>query len=397
MNKAVYITRKILPINNGGAIHTNSTCNVLSDIFDLHVFSLKGEKEDIHGGIKLPFYYEAYASHIKKDLNYYVQALSFELPINRNLLDAICDYIDFNQVKIVFFEIGMVSYVKKIRKCFPGLLFIYISHNAEFMNIRQMINQNQEKKGNCLLYNPLINRFREFLYCRKEMYSCTISKKILSISDIDTTALVSRYKIDRNRFILNKTYRKYERVKHPGDMKGYNKKLLIVGSMSWVPNVEGIVWFVDNVFSRLIEIDDAYRLFLVGRQPNEEIMGIAKKYPKNVVVTGEVDSVDVYYRDCDICIIPIFSGAGLKVKVLEAIGCAIPTISSSFALNGYYELENEMVVANKPDEFIEGIMRLSSSALEREAYSERLAKYYEEYMDTTTLREELMKIDGMVK
>ena len=128
-------------------------------------------------------------------------------------------------------------------------------------------------------------------------------------------------------------------------------RLLIVGNMSWYPTVSGTVWFIDNVYSKLLESNSMLNLYVVGGNPPMELIRNAEKY-EGIKVTGFVDDLDWYYRNCDIAVVPIFEGTGAKIKVLEAVGNHIPCVISQFAAKDYAGIEEAAFVAADKEAFI---------------------------------------------
>lgn len=111
------------------------------------------------------------------------------------------------------------------------------------------------------------------------------------------------------------------------------KRLLFVGSLDWYPNVNGLLWFVKSVWPKLNHLD--IELHIVGRNPVKKITDLISQ---NIYVHQNVPSVKEYYLDSDIFIAPIFDGAGINIKILEALAFNIPIVLTEFATRGYNDL-----------------------------------------------------------
>ena len=153
---------------------------------------------------------------------------------------------------------------------------------------------------------------------------------------------------------------------------------MIVGSMNWYPNVEGTIWFIENVFLDLIKKNSRYKLYIVGNKPPEVLKDFEKKYPNNIEVTGFVESTEIYYKMCDISIIPVFRGTGAKIKVLESICRGIPTVCSDFAAKDY-DISDEIMVATSSEDFYNKIVLIDSSSEVRMHLYERMMNYIANY------------------
>ena len=94
---------------------------------------------------------------------------------------------------------------------------------------------------------------------------------------------------------------------------------VFAAKMSYPANEAGAKWLVDKVWPVVSKACEKAELYLVGKEPSEELKKAAAKF-SNVTVTGKVDFVDKYYEECNVVLVPIFNGGGVKVKLLEALG-----------------------------------------------------------------------------
>ncbi|MBR1461293.1 glycosyltransferase family 4 protein, partial [bacterium] len=86
------------------------------------------------------------------------------------------------------------------------------------------------------------------------------------------------------------------------DVKIVNtQNILFVGKLSYSPNEEGILWFIDNVFNKILDSCCNASLYIVGKNPTKEILKRAT-INKNIIVTGPVDNLDEYYDIVDLVI-----------------------------------------------------------------------------------------------
>lgn len=87
-----------------------------------------------------------------------------------------------------------------------------------------------------------------------------------------------------------------------------------------------------------------YTLYIVGRNPNDAVKLMARKY-QNIVVTGYVDLVDEYYNKYQAMIVPLFVGSGHQVNIIDAFSKGIPVISAAIGVEGlsYHDDENILI------------------------------------------------------
>lgn len=148
-------------------------------------------------------------------------------------------------------------------------------------------------------------------------------------------------------------------------------ELLFVGSF-FKPNVEGLLWFINEVMTQLDK--NKYILRIVGKnlETLKETITV-----DNIDVIGTVDDLSQYYYEADAVVIPIFYGDGMKVKTAEAMMFGKNIIATDEALEGYTTCEGIYRV-NTVMEFIHAIenIKLETSMLNNEVRNNFLL-YYE--------------------
>ena len=126
--------------------------------------------------------------------------------------------------------------------------------------------------------------------------------------------------------------------------------MLFIGTMTWTPNNEGMIWFLENVMPMCSNVEK-YELYIVGKNPSDKVKELSAKY-ENVTLLGYVESLEEYYEKCDVLIVPLFIGSGQRVKIIEAFSRAYPVISTTIGLEGLKYIDGETVlVANNEKEF----------------------------------------------
>lgn len=129
-----------------------------------------------------------------------------------------------------------------------------------------------------------------------------------------------------------------------------------IGSMNWMPNEEGVRWFIDNIMEKIVERVPDFKWFIAGRNMPEWLTNLNNP---NVEVIGEVDDATEFVRSHDIALIPLQSGSGIRIKIIEAMALGKAVITTDIGAEGiaYTEYEN-MIVADNKAKLEEGIFRL---------------------------------------
>lgn len=149
----------------------------------------------------------------------------------------------------------------------------------------------------------------------------------------------------------------------------FNENAIIVGKMSYPPNIEGVIWFVKNVWPLVTKKCGSAKLFIVGKDPADSIRELESN---SVQVTGTVDSVEPYYRNASVAIVPLFSGGGVKTKLIEATSYNIPTVCTKFgAVGTCYENNKDMVITDDVTSFAEAVI----SSLKGDSFPNEMAEH----------------------
>lgn len=129
--------------------------------------------------------------------------------------------------------------------------------------------------------------------------------------------------------------------------------LFHIGSMNWIPNEEGIRWFIDKVWPLVEENLPEVKLYLAGREMPEWLLKLKRK---NIIVVGEVDNAHDFIRSKSISIAPLFSGSGIRIKIIESMALGRAVISTTIGAEGInIEDGKNILIANTAQEYFEAI------------------------------------------
>lgn len=118
----------------------------------------------------------------------------------------------------------------------------------------------------------------------------------------------------------------------PVDRDRAPSAVIFTGAMDYLPNVDAVRFFCDEVLPRVRhEIPDA-AFYIVGQNPAPEVVRLANV--PGVVVTGTVPDVRPYYARTSVCVAPLRIGRGVQNKVLQAMAMGVPVVASSVAQRG---------------------------------------------------------------
>ena len=139
--------------------------------------------------------------------------------------------------------------------------------------------------------------------------------------------------------------------------EGDGKRLIYIGPSFHYPNYDGVLWFLENCWSKLQAVSSDYNLQIIGNWEEGKKDTIVKMY-KNVHFLGFVDDLNEVVRG-SIEIVPLRIGSGIRMKILEAARLGVPVVSTTIGAEGLPLIDGENVVlADTPKEFVDGIFRL---------------------------------------
>jgi polysaccharide biosynthesis protein PslH len=127
--------------------------------------------------------------------------------------------------------------------------------------------------------------------------------------------------------------------------------LVFTGSMDWLPNEDGIFYFVEQVLPRIREQIPEVSLWVVGRKPSPRLKELAA-HEKNVQVTGWVEDIRPYLSRSAVCIVPLRIGGGTRLKIFEAMAMAKAVVSTTIGAEGLPLRHGESILlADDPEDF----------------------------------------------
>lgn len=133
-----------------------------------------------------------------------------------------------------------------------------------------------------------------------------------------------------------------------------------LGAMDYRPNVEGIRWFVEEVWPTVIRDVPKARLLIVGRNPTRSVRRLAET--QGVVVTGEVPDVQAYLARCRVVVTPLQIARGMQNKALEAMAARRPVVATPEVASGLKARPGyHILTADSSGDFARNVVKLCSS------------------------------------
>jgi glycosyltransferase involved in cell wall biosynthesis len=147
------------------------------------------------------------------------------------------------------------------------------------------------------------------------------------------------------------------------------RHVVSVATMFYPPNVEAVHWFATEAFPAIRRARPDVEFRVVGSRPPAHIVDLAAG-GSGVVVTGYVPDLQPILRESAVMVVPLLSGSGMRVKILEAFARGIPVVSTTIGVEGIDAVPGKhLLVADQPADFAAAVLRL----IEHPAEAARLA------------------------
>ncbi len=165
------------------------------------------------------------------------------------------------------------------------------------------------------------------------------------------------------------------------EIKTTQTKIFYIGSLEWRPNQEGLVWFLDNCWPIVKKEYSEVEFYVAGRNSPKWLEQKLKS--SGVDFVGEVNSSTDFMKDKGIMIVPLFSGSGMRIKIVEAFMNSKAVVSTSAGVKGLPVSSNHLMVADEAESFAKNTINLITNqnlfnSLTKEAFTFAKTNYNNE-------------------
>lgn len=321
------------------------------------VYSVKIDtKPSVGGAIK------ALASNKSYNLSRF-KSSEFEKKLKEILTQNSYDYIQLENIFVA-------HYIPKIRKLSEAKIILNSA------NIEYEIWQRMSKKSNWVknkyfrILSKQLQSEEELIWEQVDRIICATKKDEATIRKI-----VPQKKLTTLPFFLSLEKYKVVNTTHK------TPSFFHIGAMDWLPNIEGLEWFIDCVWGKL---ETNSELYLAGKSmPPAFIKHI---HPK-IKAVGFVNNAIEFIQQHDVMIVPLLSGSGIRVKIIEAMALGKCVISTSIGAEGInYSPNKNILIANSAKEFTETIHELTSNPEKINTIGKEARKFIEREHDILLMK-----------
>lgn len=259
--------------------------------------------------------------------------------INKDLRDRIKELIEFNDYGLVVLESAfLLPYVHVIRE-YSEAKIVVRAHNVEYRIWRQAARK-EKSIFKRIYYKKLSKNLKRF-----ELTYLNMVDGIFCISEQDMEFF--RRRTIRVPMTVIPVYMDTH-DEYPVDYT--NNDFFFIGSMSWKPNADAVRWIVNAIAPRLYKVLPEVKIHIAGSAMPKSMKD---KKIRNVVFHGKVSNMLDFMSQHGTLIVPLKTGSGVRIKILEAMSIGVPVISTEKGKEGINLIPRKhFLTANITEEFL---------------------------------------------
>jgi polysaccharide biosynthesis protein PslH len=302
------------------------------------------------------------------DMALRLESKEFSIALERALKSIQIDAVQIEGIELV-------RYMDNIRSANSSIPIVLDCHNAE--------TRLQERAVRSDLYTP--NRWPAALYSRLqigrlanfERDACLEANRIITVSENDSHYLTNLCgpMLPPPHVIPNTVdVMEYQWTRPISQDQIFD--LLFSGKMDYRPNVDGTLWFADEVWPLIRKRFPHLTWGIVGQKPHPRLDRL-KDLP-GVTVTGRVDRIQPYLAGASVYILPLRMGSGTRLKLIEAMSAGKPIVSTTLGAEGFpVKNGRELLLADSAGEMAKAIIEI----LENSALVETLGRNAQSFVE----------------
>ncbi len=182
------------------------------------------------------------------------------------------------------------------------------------------------------------------------------------------------------------------------DVADYQKKLAVnekaktifyFGSMDWLPNQEAALWFLTHCWEQVHKAVPEAKLIIAGRGMPLEFFHITRP---NVLIIENVENGKVFFQQHQVMIVPLLSGSGLRIKIIEGMSYGKAIVSTEIGAEGInYTHNKNILIANSAAEFSKCVIELLTNDQKRKELELEAAAFAKQEFDNTKVVSKLVQ------
>ena len=383
------------PAKDGGAIATLTLarslrkCGCIVDLLAMNTSKHFCDIGDIPAEISSEINFHAVpidttirATAALKNLLFSSLPYNAERFINKDFEKKLCELLAANSYDIVQLEgLYLCPYIPAIRKCTQAKVALR-AHNVEHEIWSRMVEN--EKSFPKRFYKRIIaKRMRKF-----ELSYINSYDYLVPITDRDAE-FFSKNGNTRPLFVAPTGIESDNSLLSIDGVKSEFPTFSYIGALDWQPNCEGLTWFVENVWNEYRHKHADAKFRVAGRNADPAFANFLKT--NGVDYLGEVESAADFYASGSIFVVPLFSGSGMRIKIVEAMAAGKAVITTTLGTEGIAtENGKNIFVADSVSDFHACMEKIAGDKAIYDEISANARKFVVENFDNNIIASRLL-------
>lgn len=302
------------------------------------------------------------------DMAHRLYSPAFEAALNRLLNEGQFDIVQIEGIELA-------RYIAEVRTTSLGSHIVFDDHNAETeLQRRNFLADLQiPRRWPAALYSWLqIGRLRRF-----ERWACQQANAVVVVSAADRDHLPISNPQSPISIIPNcLDTESYNNSRNDNDVPCYD--LVFSGKMDYRPNVDAVLWFVQEIWPMVKQKRPNSTLAIVGQKPHPRLEPLRQQ--EGITLTGRVESVQPYLAGASLCIMPFRVGSGTRLKLIEAMAAGKAIISTPVGAEGFpVEHGRELWLAETAQAFGTAVLHLLNHPDQRHQLGQTARQFAQQY------------------
>ena len=169
----------------------------------------------------------------------------------------------------------------------------------------------------------------------------------------------------------------------------YPDSLFYIGALDWLPNLQGIEWFLKNVWDKILAKFPNTQFHIAGRNMPDSLRN---NNNKNIVFHGEVENAKNFMQQYDLMLVPLLAGSGVRIKIIEGMALGKAIITTSTGIEGIEcNFGSDVLVADSPEQFADAVNKCLADKEIKKQLGQNARNFVEQNYDIKKTAEELME------
>lgn len=220
----------------------------------------------------------------------------------------------------------ILLFIDKVKSYFPDARYVASEHDVSFLGLKRRADNSKfvlQRLKNELYYKNIKN---------KELSSIKKCDFVVTHNEKDKKLLINNGITKDKVDVITPYFEKQELI----ERKSNHRDIVFYGAMNRKENSGAALWFINYVLPNLDNID--IRFIVVGNKPPEKLIHLQNE---RIICTGFVEKIQPFFSSAMCVVAPLQEGAGIKVKILEAMSMGAPVLTNDIGIEGIDAIDGE--------------------------------------------------------